>query len=306
VTELVRCGIGSLPHRDPAAAADFVLATSDIPYLPQLPNRHPEEAMLVQWGDGIEQAGPRDRILAPGATAGPREEAFRGAGAMLDRLHGGTIKTQATGPATLTAALLAAGADSPGLLDRVAEQLQGRISDHLGWIRATSDPDRIVLMLDEPALAATGGERPIPQPVLAVLGGMIDAFDVEVGVHCCGDTDWGAIAALRPDWLSWDLSALGSGFAGGVDDVAAALAAGSRVMWGIVPTMPGPLPEQNVLLHRYGTAVATLIVAGAPLSALRDRAWFTPACGLAGLAVDDAEMVARRLGCVVEEVEHGW
>jgi hypothetical protein len=77
-------------------------------------------------------------------------------------------------------------------------------------------------------------------------------------------------------------------------------------MWGIVPTTTGPLPDVNVLLGRYGTAVANLVVAGAPFDALKARALFTPACGLAGLSVSDAEAVAETLRLVVGEIDIGW
>ncbi len=125
-------------------------------------------------------------------------------------------------------------------------------------------------------------------------------------MHCCGDTDWGSIAEIGPAWLSWDLGELSMGFLEGVDRIAVALGAGTRVMWGIVPTTTVPLPDQNVLISRYGTAVANLVVAGAPIESLKSQAWFTPACGLAGLSLNDAEAVAELLRDVVEEVESGW
>jgi hypothetical protein len=154
-------------------------------------------------------------------------------------------------------------------------------------------------------LAVTGDDL-LPAAVLDVLAFVIEEIDAAVGIHCCGDTDWGAVAALRPGWLSWDVAALGPGFLAGVDQISRALAADTRLMWGIVPTTPGPLPDQNVIVSRYGTAVANLIVAGAPLESLKQRAWFTPACGLAGLSVADAQAVAALLEEVVGEVEHGW
>ena len=99
---------------------------------------------------------------------------------------------------------------------------------------------------------------------------------------------------------------LGEGFQRGVDQIAEALGKGTRIMWGIVPTTPGPLPETHVIAGRYGTAVANLVVAGAPFRALKADAWFTPACGLAGLSVADAERVADKLDEIVGEVESGW
>jgi len=304
---LLRTGVGSLPHQDVFDAVDFVIATSDIPYLPQLPRRHPQESMLVQWGDGMLGAGPRDAGLTVGVAPGTRAEAFVGAAAVLARIEGDTVKTQVTGPVTLAAALLAGGVSGgPSLIGSVAEQLEVRIDEHLAWIRDESDVSRIILMIDEPALAALGSTDRLPGEAARALIDMIEAFDVEVGLHCCGDTDWGAVAQLGFDWLSWDVAALAGGFYEGIDAIAAALGAGTRVMWGIVPTTTGPLPDTNVLLGRYGTVVASLVVAGAPYEALASRALFTPACGLAGMSVNNAEAVADALRLVVEEVESGW
>ena len=304
---LLRTGVGSLPHVDGADAADFVLRTSDIPYLPQLPNRHIQESMLLQWGDGIAQAGQNGPGLAAGAPSGDRTEAFGGAAAMLRRLAGGTVKTQVTGPVTLAAALRAGGVDQPGLLDSVVAELVPRIESHLQWVRQETSAETVVLVVDEPALAALGmTQARLPESAGHALSTLLDGLDVEVGIHCCGDTDWGALADLGFGWLSWDLSALSEGFFNGVETIAKALAQGTRIMWGIVPTTPGPLPDTHVLIGRYGTAVANLVVAGAPLEMLKARAWFTPACGLAGLSVADAEAVAGRLEEVVGEVESGW
>ena len=47
-------GVGSLPHRDGRAAADFVLsALPELPAIPSLPNRSPAEGMLAQAAVGI-------------------------------------------------------------------------------------------------------------------------------------------------------------------------------------------------------------------------------------------------------------
>jgi hypothetical protein len=262
--------------------------------------------MLVQWGDGMLGAGPSERGLAIGRPAGSRREAFAGAEAMLAAVTGDTVKTQVTGPVTLAAALRTGGVLGPHLIERVTEQLESRIDEHLALIRAGANVSRVILVLDEPALAALGSVRPLPAEAAQALLHLIEVFDVEMGLHCCGDTDWGGIAGLGFDWLSWDVAALGAGFERGVDSIAQALGSGSRVMWGIVPVTSGPLPAESVLLARYGTAVANLVVAGAPFEALRARALFTPACGLAGLSVEGAQAVADALGTVVEEVESGW
>ena len=302
---LIRSGVGSLPHDNCWDAVEFVARTASIPYLPQLPNRHEQESMLVQWGDGIGGAGQDGTILRAGAALGERSEAFRGSAAMLAVSAGSILKTQATGPVTLAAALRSGGVRDPNLLDLVVAELRDRISAHLNWIRAETTVSEVVLVLDEPALAALG-DNPLPASARRSLTSLVTHIDASVGVHCCGDTDWGGLAEVGFDWLSWDVAALGDGFHGGIDRIARALGAGARVMWGLVPTTKGPLPEPHVLVGRYGTAVANLVVAGAPLAKLKSEAWFTPACGLAGLSVGDAEAVVSLLEEVVGEVESGW
>ena len=302
---LMRTGVGSLPHRDLDEAVAFVEATADIPYLPQLPNRNEQESMLVQWGSGIAGAGAEGTSLVRGGTVGDRSEGFAGAAAMLQSLDSTIVKTQTTGPVTIAAALRAGGVNTPELMHVVTQELGRRIRSHLRWIRSESDVHDVVLILDEPALAAVGGGD-LPKMARDALTTLQDSIDTGVGLHCCGDTDWGSIAEIGFDWLSWDLGALDEGFFRGVDRIAEALGAGTRLMWGIVPTTPGPLPEIHVLMGRYGTAVANLIVAGAPFEKLKADAWFTPACGLAGLSVSDAEKVADKLLEVVGEVESGW
>ena len=113
-------GVGSLPHGDPAAAAEFVLSTATIPYLPQLPARHPEEGMLLQWGDGLCGCGAGGTFgLGYGLPPGDRSEALAGAEGLLEALPAETplVKTQATGPITLAAAMLAGGHPGSGLED---------------------------------------------------------------------------------------------------------------------------------------------------------------------------------------------
>lgn len=304
---LVRSGVGSLPHTDLDDAIAFVAATSDVVYLPQLPRRHESEAMLVQWGEGILGVGADGPRLAFGPNPAIRSEAFGGAAALLNSFSGSRLKTQMTGPITIAAALRAAGHRGPGLTQVVAEELEERIDRHLSWILNEADVGDVVVVIDEPALAALGTDgSQLPdsaQRALATLAGSIDA---EVGLHCCADTDWGSIASIGFDWLSWDLRALSTGFHHGLDRIAEALGAGTRVMWGMVPTTPGPLPEASVIVERYGTAVANLVVAGAPFESLHSGAWFTPACGLAGLTESDAEAVTKLLADVVGEVASGW
>ena len=297
-------GVGSLPHRDPAEAARLAAACS-VPYLPQLPGRHPEEGMVRQWGDGLCGCGPGDEPggLRAGAPVGPREEAFVAAAAALDLLAGTApplVKTQATGPITLAVALRAAGHGGSALWECVVGGLTSRIAGHLAEIHRRLPGSQTLVVIDEPALTAvTPGDRSAAA-ALDALGAVIAAVSgADVGVHCCGDTVWGEVAGLGAGWLSMDVGALGPGFAAGVPAVAEAVSAGTRIIWGAVPVESPPLPSTGSLVARVRRVEEALVLAGADLRSL-DRAVLSPACGLAGLSPDAAAGVVRRLDEMAE------
>lgn len=301
-------GVGSLPHRDPVAAAEFVLATTDVPYLPQLPLHDPAEGMLAQWGDGLAGCGaePGGLGLRHGIEPRGRAAAFGGAAALLAALPPGTplVKTQATGPVTLATALRAGGAAARGLWDAVVGGLVARIGAHVDWVAARLPAAEVVLVLDEPALAGLpiDGFPVAGADAEAALRATLAALPVPAGIHCCGDTDWGMVARLRPRWLSWDVGALGPGFAEGADDLAAAVAAGTGVIWGVAPTAPPPLPAPEDLVGRFRRVEGALLVAGAPADRLAADTWLTPACGLAGVGEAHAATVAATVRDVAGEV----
>ncbi len=304
---ILATGVGSLPHDDPDAAAGFVLETADVPYLPQLPNRHNEEGMLLQWGDGLAGCGPDPGGLGLrcGTPIGPRHEAFIGAAALLDSFDRDPpiVKTQATGPVTLATALLAGGHDGAGLWDEVAEGLESRVRRHVAWLQNRLPESRVVLVYDEPALVGLGVPRfPVdPDRAATAIAAALDAVDIETGIHCCGDTDWGLVASLRPDFLSFDVAAIAGDFGGAAEAVAAAVAEGMKIMWGVVPASAPPLPDVEDLSARLRRYEGTLNMAGAPIDRLAGEIWVSPACGLAGLTVAQAEHVAATVRMVVGE-----
>ncbi|MGH9053710.1 MAG: hypothetical protein ACRDWX_11965 [Acidimicrobiia bacterium] len=305
-------GVGSLPHTDPDEAARFVLEAAQVPYLPQLPHRHPEEGMLVQWGDGLCGSGAAgDGIgLRYGAPVGPRQQAFRGAEALIDLLPRQTplVKSQATGPVTLALGLLAAGHPGAGLWDCVVEGLLRRVENHLRWLEERLPEAEVVLLFDEPGLAGLQSQEvPLsPADVRALLGTVLDGVPIPAGLHCCADTDWSLVASLRPDWISWDVSALGPGFAQAGQALAEAVMEGTRIIWGVVPTQMGPLPRDDELIARLRRAEAALVLGGADLARLEAGAWYSPACGLAGLSESQAEEVCRRVRVLAGELSaHG-
>ncbi len=301
-------GIGSLPHADATEAAAFVHATTDVPYLPQLPKRHPSEGMLRQWGEGLCGAGGVDDGIGLrwGAPPTPLSEAFGGMAALLPTLDGDLVKTQFTGPVTLTLGLLAAGCPAEGIWECVVDGLRERLDAHISEIRRIRPDIDIIAVMDEPALVIYAPGRPAgPIPIEAAaeaMGRVMAAAPVPVGIHVCADTEWGMVAELEPAWLSWDLAALGDGFLSSVDVIAQKVSQGTGIMWGMVPTDPNPVDLDQVR-SRYGTAVTRLVLEGAPADMLMTSSMATPACGLAGTTVGGAEVIMERVRHVVEALD---
>ena len=301
-------GVGSLPHTDAHEAATFVADTTDLPYLPQLPNRDSSEGMLRQWADGLCGAGGTDDGigLRYGAPSEPSEETFGGAAAMLEVVEGPEIKTQFVGPVTLFLALLAAGCPYDGLWDCVVNGLADRVQTHLDMINSARPGAEVIAVMDEPALVTFApGRTNGPVPIEAAADAMarvMAAAPIPVGVHVCGDTDWRTVAGLQPAWLSWDLAGLGDGFLNATDAIAETVSHGTGIMWGMVPTDPAPIDTDRIR-SRYGTAVTRLVIDGAPAEALTSESLATPACGLAGVSVGGAGVVMDRLREVVELVD---
>jgi hypothetical protein len=266
--------------------------------------------MLTQWGDGLcgcgFDTGPVG--LAYGAPEGDRTEAFGGAEAMLAALRPSEplIKTQTTGPVTLSLGMLAAGHPGEGLFDCLLEGLRRRVEAHLGAIGEVLPDARVVLVYDEPGLTGLGTTGfPIKaSETRRLLEQTLRNSPIPAGIHCCGPTDWSLVAAVDPVWISWDVDALGAAFEETAEEVAAAVARGTRIMWGVVPTDPGPPPRD--LLGRFQHVVGTLVMAGADMNALTEEALFTPACGLANLTVEQAEIVANTVTYVVGELNEVW
>ena len=300
-------GVGSLPHTDPAAAAGFVLETTTIPYLPQLPARHPEEGMLLQWGDGLCGCGAGGAFgLGYGVPPGERAEALVGVESALRALPTNTpfVKTQATGPITLAAAMLAGGHPGEALADCLIPGLLERVYRHLDTIEARLPSAEILLVYDEPALAVLEerGFAVDEAGGLGLLAAVLDATPVPAGVHCCGDASWGGVAALRPAAISLDVAGLGLRFTESLPALAEAVSRGTRMIWGAVPAAPAPLPDVDELTARLRRAEGSLVMAGADLRRL-DDAWLSPACGLGALGLDDAAAVARQVLELAEELD---
>jgi hypothetical protein len=312
--------VGSLPHRDADAAADFVLRQHPaLPAAPQLPRRSPLEGMIAQGARGITGVDvAHDGTLTLDLDAldpeAPVANPFDGAGhagllAFLTSVTGRTepVKLQLTGPVTLGLALVEAGApaDVAFPVAEAAVRAHGKALLELCRRRVPDAP--LVVFLDEPGLVSVGtdaldlpAERSIDllSSALAVLEG-----EATTGVHCCGSTDWRLVSAAGPTVLSLPATeaALGPSGAGAL---VAHLEREGWVAWGAVPTSEPLGTDVDRLWRRLSDLWCSLVEAGADPVQLRAQALVTPACGLAGHGVSQAGRalkLAARLGARVAD-----
>ena len=120
----IATGIGSLPHRDAADAADFALATLELPAIPTLPKRSPAEGMIAQAmvGSGRHHRRPvrqhrrrRHRFDPDGSgrhRSRPRRVRRLPRVPRRAAVAEAPVKWQFVGPVTLGLALVRAGLDT--------------------------------------------------------------------------------------------------------------------------------------------------------------------------------------------------
>ena len=312
----VATGIGSLPHDDPAAAAELVLrCLPELPAVPQLPGRDPREGMLAQWLTALPEIEvERDgsvTLLGESDTA-PEcvfdDRAHSGLLAFLDAASQAErvpvrVKAQVTGPLTLGTALHAAGMPAPRAYQRAAAVTRAW-SVALEELVATRLPDAgLVLFLDEPALVQwRRDDAPLDrESAIDVLSGALAAVDSVTGVHVCGDGDLALALEAGPEVLGVE-----------VDDdlvqhtvgLARFLDGDGWIAWGAVPT-DRPVGESADPHWRVLARVwCELTRRGCDPVPLRTRGVITPACGLAGYGASQAERVlgiARELAARVHD-----
>jgi methionine synthase II (cobalamin-independent) len=162
-----------------------------------------------------------------------------------------------------------------------------------------------VIFLDEPYLCGFGSAYlPISrEEVLEILGQTIgelrQAADAPlvVGLHCCGNTDWGMLLEAPIDLLSFD----SYGYFESLQLYGQALVKffqrGGWLAWGLVPTGEDFRQETaEGLWLRFTRQVAQLAQElKATSKEILSRAILTPACGMGYLSPDEARRALRIL-----------
>lgn len=300
--------IGSLPHVDPSEAVDFVLAHQPrLPAAPSLPGRSRRESMVSQSAHGVQGitvAGDGSLVIDDGALdpeaplwdPGFASDAFVGLRAFCTAVaeRRGPIKLSVTGPVTLGVALHAAGVEADLAFRVAGSAVRQRAAALIEYAGARVPDAQLVCFVDEPAMgSAMVSEFPLaPLDAVDLTSGALAAVEpVAVsGLHCCGTSaDWRLLMQAGPQILSLPTD-------GGIERAAGAFAsfldAGGWVAWGAVPT-DRPIGNTVERMWRQLSLLWSQLErdGGCDPALLRTQAMITPACGLAGHGVTQAEQV---------------
>ena len=312
--------IGSLPHRDPVAAARCALAATTLPCMPSLPRRSPAESMVAQavsslpgvtlgqYGSVAIDATRFDPQAAAEVNLGG--ESFGGLRAFLDlavaRQHRGPVKWQFIGPVTLGVSLIRAGA-SRTVAFRLAV---GAVRAHLAAIADEVErrlPDRRQLVfLDEPWFdSLMSPDFPIPPETAVDLTSEAMASvesQAVVGVHCCGPADVSSLLASGPRVLSIPPAPEIADAAGYLQGF---LERGGTIAWGAVATGGPILTSVDRYLRGLWRLHRVLVERGCDPELLRSRVIVTPECGLGLHSMTVAQRVLELTDALGQQVRSG-
>jgi hypothetical protein len=311
-------GIGSVPYGDPKEAVAIVLKNfPDIPFWPQLVRLGFREEMVAQGAGGLPglkvDLEARQVILDPEVSremalaqfyetlwAGGLEpyaltpEEAQGFYGLMARISAqgdgpGAIKGQVVGPVTF-AGMVKAGDGKAILYDRdLTQAVSQGLARKAAWQaeQFRQAGRQAVIFFDEPILTGFGSAfLPVSrEEVTVILTETIEAAKASepmtVGVHCCGNTDWGLLLSTPLDILSFD----SYGFFDHLLLYDKALAAfcqrGGYLAWGLVPTGDELAQETgDSLWQRFSSQVERLAALGLGLPEVLRHSLLSPACGL--------------------------
>ncbi len=321
--------VGSLPYVDVEPALSLIVETTpEVPAWPQLPRRSFLENMYAQFAEGlpgleIDVAGgtmvqhhniPDEDLMIFAEALGSGDltrfaispESAAGLHALPDLLSrlprpATLIKGQVTGPVSFCLQLTDEGR-RPVLYDDtvrelVTEMLTARAIWQQRFLQEAAPDAAVLMMVDEPFLTQWGsGYLSMPDDlVVAPLEHMLGALDCLAGIHVCGGTDWSKVAALPVDLLNFDAADHSDALLAHAEAVAAFVADGGLLAWGVVPN------DDRALSLAPQAAAATLLDGVRALAAvgavgedqILAQSYVTPACGTGALPVQTAEACLR-------------
>ncbi|MGQ9498040.1 MAG: hypothetical protein ACUVRC_08040 [Desulfotomaculales bacterium] len=217
------------------------------------------------------------------------------------------VKGQVVGPLTVGFSLNDARRRPAYYDEQLRDVIVKTLTLNARWqVRILADTGKpVLLFIDEPGVSIYGQSTYITvtrEMILNDLAEMVRAVGDTggmCGIHSCAAVDWSILMDAGPTIVSFDAYNYFSSLIPYASELAAFLAGGGILAWGIVPTSERVL-EENVtsLLKRLESQWGELAARGIEGDTLRRQCLVTPSCGL-GLLTED---LAHRIYAVTAGV----
>lgn len=333
IPALSTVAIGSVPFTSVEETLDLLGRCIDIPAWPQMVALSPWEDMLFGALKGLpaltvdlsarrvtaEAEGREDDLTrfyelflqSDYEFLAPAEESARGFYALLTKARRDPsfgpafLKAQIIGPLTLGQSVGVGRArklvDDPELLDACLKGLGAKGAWLAGRLRALGRTP--VIFLDEPGLSGYGSAFSTlsAEKVLNSLNEAADLIRSQgpalVGLHVCGNSDWGLLSRARLDIINFDSYNYMEPFSLYPQELKDFYRRGGYVAWGQVPTndFEAGLTTPETLAGSLAGAWEALAAKGLDLEIIVNRALLSSACGLGSLSEAAARAILRTL-----------
>lgn len=329
--------IGSMPQKSaPEACALLERYPLAIPTWPQLPKRSFKEAMIPQYTEGfpgvrvddhdkriwveMDEELPNalahfyEQVLAENfeafAISAEYAAGFHYVRQQFERANAKVplLKGQVTGPFTFGLGLNDNERKAVWFDEQYRDVVLKGLALKAVWqIRELQKyAQEVVLFFDEPIFSALGTPAYMgiqDEDVLAVLNEVIQAAQragALVGVHCCGNMDWGLLARTAVDIISFDAYFYGDKVALYPDAINAFLQRGGLLAFGIVPTGNAEKLREETpagLQRKLAELIRLFAQKGIAEAHIRSQMILTPSCGMGSgsLSIEESQHVLELL-----------
>jgi len=168
------------------------------------------------------------------------------------------------------------------------------------WLLDTFKPfaENVIVFFDEPSLSAYGSSAFLGVSESDVIESLDDVISMVAdrggipGVHCCGNTDWGILMKTATRIINFDAVDYMESLAIYGPQLASFLERGGVLAWGAVSNTEKVEEETSEdVVRRIGAGIDLLEKNGVNRQDVTQKLLVTPACGCAGLTLEQTEKV---------------
>jgi hypothetical protein len=223
------------------------------------------------------------------------------------------LKCQITGPITF-GMQVTDGERRPLLYNSQFADLLGKlIGLRARWfeeeMRRRTGIRETLVVLNEPYLASLGSTVVPVDPDLArsTLSDATSLLRGGFGIHCCANTDWDFLLAMKPALLSIDAFTTAKEFLLYSDSIGIFLENGGIIAWGIVPADYQTFSQESLdsLFQRFN-GIKNQVIEYVPLDIFNAQSLITPTCGLRFTDEKGAAEIMRMTSLLSEQIRKSF